>query len=264
MLVIKGTDKIKGILDLGDVGLQLKTNDEYSLSEQQFYQHSVQVAIKMGLVTYSQNSVPDPEADMTVQLRNVYDRTITVNAIGSDVRPGQVFGISEEALNSPDIQGALAKGILEVVSSVRSSNPLIEETDVKVGELFESTNEPEETITAESLEKEATYLETNEELSAPNVIEDDNPAPIVKKDIPDPKGKSVVWNPNREPIPHTASRMDAVDARGLNLDNPLIETDVSISDEISFVDQELNEKRLRSHPILKDKPAPESNDLDFV
>ncbi len=219
----------------------------------------------MGFVTYSQNSVPEPEADMTVQLRNVYDRVITVNAIGSDVRPGQVFGISEEALNSPDIQGALAKGILEVVSSVRSSNPVIEETDVKVGELFESINEPEEeTITAESLEKEATYLETNEELSAPNVIDVPNPEPIGKADIEDPKGKSVVWNPNREPIPHTRNSMEAVDARGLNLDNPLIEMDVSVSDEISFVDQELKDQKIQSHPILKDKPAVESNDLDFV
>ncbi len=273
MLVIKGTKKIKGILDLNDVGLQLKDGDEYSLSEEQFYKHGVQVALKMGLVSYHKNSIPDPDAETIVEMRNIFDKVITINAIDSDVRPGQTFGISEELLNNADIQGALAKGILEIVSSGRDYE-LYSETEVKVGELFEEA--PQTPARAQQqeisiprgldIEEAPAFLETNEEVGAPNIIDEPEPDPIQKADIPDPKGKTVVWNPNRDPIPHTKSQMDAIDARTGEIGDPgpLVEADVNISDEISFVDGEMDSERIDKHPILKDKPVQEDNGLDFI
>lgn len=278
MVVIKGTDRIKGVLDLNDVGLQLKTGDTFSLAEDQFYKHGVQIALKMGLITYSHNNVPDPNAETIVQLRNIFDKSITINAIDSDVRPGQTFGLSEDLVNNADIQGALAKGILEIVSTIRSEEPDTE-TSIEVGGIFkEETPGPipqmqQEISIPRGLDISDdlgsvpdNVLETNEELSVPNVIEVENPDPIRKSDVPDPKGKTIVWNPNRDPIPHTQSQMDAIGARTgeIGNDSPLVETDINVSDEISFVDKEADAERLESHPILKDQPKKVDDGLDFV
>ncbi len=273
MIVIKGTEKIKGVLDLGDVGLQLKTGDTFSLAEDQFYKHGVQIALKMGLISYSRNSIPDPDAETIVQLRNTFDRSITINAIDSDVRPGQTFGLSEDLINNADIQGALAKGMLEIVSTIRAPEQNTE-TSVEVGGLFkEEVPGPIPPMHQEVISiprgldvSEDNILETNEELSVPNVIEEENPDPIRKSDIPDPKGKTVVWNPNKDPIPHTQSQMDSIDARAGEIGDhsPMAETDIHISDEISFVDEELESKRRESHPVLKNKPEKSDDGLDFI
>lgn len=276
MIVIKGTDKIKGILDLGDIGLQLKTGDTYSLTEEKFYKHGVQIALKMELITYSHNSVPDPDSETIVQLRNIFDRSIAINAIESEVRPGQTFGLSEDIVNTPDIQGALAKGMLEVVSSGRSFDS-DEETEVKVGGLFEEekpgpippmhkTISIPRGLDIPEIPDIPDALETNEELSVHNIVDEENPPPIRKSDIPDPKGKTVVWNPNKDPIPHTQSQMDNVDARTGEIGNhsPIAETDLNISEEISFVDSEMDSKKRESHPILKDVEEKSNDGLDFV
>jgi len=279
MIVIKGTDKIKGVLDLNDVGLQIKAGDTFSLSGDQFYKHGVQVALKMKFITYTNNNVPDPESDTIVELRNIYDRSITINAIDSDVRPGQTFGISEELINNADIQGALAKGMLEIVSTIRSSESDME-SDIEIGGLFdEAIPGPIPPIREEAsileYKTDDDMLETNDELNSPNVIEEEpaniidneDPDPVTKLDVPDPKKKSVVWNPNKDPIPHTRNKMDSVGARKGEIGevDPLIESDVNLGDEISFVDNEQDKQKQESHPILKDKPQKDNNDeLDFI
>ena len=108
-------------------------------------------------------------------------------------------------------------------------------------------------------------METNEELGSPAIVDDPNPDPVNKSEVPDPKGKTVVWNPNKDPIPHTKTQMDAVDARTGEIKDhsPLVEEDIDIS-RISFVDTELDSKRIKQHPVLKDRPTQEDNGLDFV
>ncbi|MHA2279864.1 MAG: hypothetical protein ACXAC5_03180 [Promethearchaeota archaeon] len=194
--------------------------------------------------------------DATVNVKNIYDRPLRINALDSEVRPGQTFTLTQDQVNGSDIRGALAKGYLEIVSSARPTSE-DGESDIRVGNLFKEEKE----VTALDLDDDPTFLETNEEAVDPGVIDTPTPDPILKDDIPDPKKASVIWNPNREPVAHTRTSMQAVTVNKKEAD--LSETNVDVG-EISFVDTEMDEARRASHPILKNKPTEVSNGIDFV
>jgi hypothetical protein len=256
MITIKGTSKIKGALDLSGINKQLKTGDSVPLSEDDFLDQTVQVAVSMGYLTYEKGGMLDMEYNATsIKIRNIYDRPVRIQALDDEIRPGQTFTLTEDQVNSGDIRSALAKGLLEIVSSARSTKS--NESDVRVGDLFDDKSE-------ENVETEETsrYLETNEEALDPSVIDNPEPKPVEKSDIPDPKGKTVVWNPTRTPVAHAKTQMEAV-SLGKEGTQEVIESNVDISD-ISFVDAELDQKRKDSHPILKDKPKAKEDGIDFL
>ncbi len=265
-MIIKGTNKIKGVLDLTGIGKQLTSGDEFSITENEFYDHTVQIAVKMGYITYRQGtSLIDMHAATGIRLKNIYNRPISINALDSEVRPGDVFTLTAEQVNNSDIRSAIAKGLVEVVSSVQTTKGT--EATVKVGDVFGEKKSAQ-------TKKTEPVLETNEELGEPkivestkvvdsptNIIDTETPDPIRNKDIPDPKKQSIVWNPNKDPVAHTTSKMDSI---SMDNDGPIAETNVDIGD-ISFVDDELDAKRRESHPVLKNKPQEsKSDDLDFI
>lgn len=258
MITIRGTDKIKGMLDLGGINKQLKTGDALPIADHEFTDHSVQVALKMGFITFEKGGIIDLPTDTSVNVKNIYDRPLRINCLNDEeVRSGQVFTLTEDQVNSSDIRGALAKGYLKILSSARPSPADEGESDIKVGNLFKE--EPEEMFKLDISEDD---LETNEEAVDPGVIESNDPEPVTKKDIDDPKGKTVIWNPNRDPIAHTRTGMDAISSDKNGEILPL-ETNVEIGD-IQFVDAELDKERRESHPVLKNKPLEETGDLDFL
>lgn len=257
MITIKGTSKIKGALDLGGINKQLKAGDRIPLTDEDFSDHTVQLAVSMGFITYEKGGILDFSSNKSsIKVKNIYDRDIRINALEDEIRPGQTFTLTEDQVNSADIRGALAKGLLEIVSSARPAKEE-EETDVRVGNLF---GEVEEMPTTEI--DTSRYLETNEEVLDPGIIDVPNPKPIEKSDIPDPKGKTVIWNPTHAPVAHTKTQMEAVSI-GKEGTKELIESNVDVSD-ISFVDAELDQQRKDSHPILKDQPDTKNDGLDFL
>lgn len=254
MITIRGTDKIKGMLDLGGINKQLKAGDALPIADDEFMEHTVQVAVRMGFITYKQGGMIDLPTDTAVNVKNIYDRAIRINCLNNEVRSGQIFTLTEEQINSSDIRGALAKGLLKIVSSARPASSDESESNVKVGDLFKE--ELEEITDPEGV------LETNEEVTDPGVIESDDPEPVKKQDIPDPKGKTVIWNPNKDPIAHTRTGMDAIAADN---SGPIAESETNVEiGDISFVDENLDEERRKAHPILKNKPTEETDGLDFL
>lgn len=257
MITIKGTTKIKGALDLSGINKQLKSGDYLPLTDEDFSDHTVQLAISMGFITYEQGGILDVSSKSgLIKLRNIYDRPIRINALEDEVRAGQTFTLPEDQVNSGDIRGALAKGLLEIVSSARVAEEM-NESNVRVGNIFKES----ETQEISEPEGNLRYLETNEELPEPKVIETDNPKPIEKANIPDPKGKTVIWNPTRDPVTHTKTQMEAISI-GKDGETETIESNVDVSD-ISFADVELDQERKHSHPILKNTPDTK-DDIDFL
>lgn len=260
MITIKGTSKIKGALDLGGINQQLKTGDRIPLTDEDFSDHTVQLALSMGFITYEKGDILDSEYTASaIKLRNSCDRDLLINALEDVIRPGQTFTLSQDQVNSGDIRGALSKGMLQIVSSAQPAKE-IEESDVRVGNIFDEKDEIQEASAPEP-EDGKRYLETNEEILELGVIDTENPKPIEKKDIPDPKGKTVIWNPTHDPVNHTKTQMQAISMNKEGM-SELIESDVDVS-EISFVDAELDQQRKKSHPILKDKPDKEDG-IDFL
>lgn len=265
MITIKGTDKIKGALDLTGINKQLKAGDRIPLSEEDFTDHTVQLAVSMGFITYEQGGILAAEShNDTIKLRNIYDRSIRINALDDEIRPGQTFTLSSKQANSADIRGALAKGFLEIVASAHATDSGSENT-VKVGNLFDDSKTTQEATTESPtiIDEGKRYLETNEELSDPSVIDTPDPRPVDnKKDVHDPKRKSVIWNPTKDPVAHSRkTQMEAISI-GKDGDAQDIESNVDVS-EINFVDESLDKERVAAHPILKDKV--QNNDgIDFL
>lgn len=257
MITIKGTSKIKGALDLGGINKQLKAGDRVPLTDEDFSDHTVQLAVSMGFITYEKGGILSVDSNSSaIKLRNIYDRSIRINALEDEVRSGQTFTLSEDQVNSADIRGALAKGLLEIVSSARVAKETNEST-VRVGNIFDA-----EENAMVNLGETPRYLETNEEALEPGVINTENPKPVEKSDIPDPKRRSVIWNPTRDPIAHAKTQMEAV-SMGKEGISDVIESNVDVS-EISFVDAELDQQRKQSHPILKNKPDTQEDGIDFL
>ncbi len=256
MIFIEGTKKIKGALDLGGINKQLKTGDRLPVTVEEFNDHHVQIALSMGFLKKVESKNSMPETPM-ITLKNIYDRPVRINILNEDVRPGESFTLSQKDANSADIRGALAKGLLDIVSSVRPGEAT--ESTVKVGNIFKE-KEP-----TPGMIETPHFLETNEEATQPkivNVIETETPDPIENSDINDPKGKTVVWNPNCDPIAHTRTEMDAI---GVNKDDQNTgETNVDIG-ELKFVDQEMEKERLTKHPILRNQPVKKPHGgIDFL
>jgi len=263
MITIKGTSKIKGALDLGGINQQLKTGDCIPLTDEDFSDHTVQLAISMGFITYEKGGILDVDyTSSSIKLRNSSDRDLLINALEDTIRPGQTFTLTNDQVNSGDIRGALGKGMLQIVSSAKPSQD-IEESDVRIGNIFDEKDKIQEESTSKS-EDAPRYLETNEEILEVGVIDTEDPKPVEKKDIPDPKGKTVVWNPTHDPLVHTKTRtqMEAVSIDKEGVSDPM-ETNVDVS-EISFVDAELDQQRKESHPILKDKISSGEDGIDFL
>lgn len=263
-MIIRGTKKIKGVLDLTGINKQLKAGDRLPITDNEFNDYTVQIAVNMGLLTYEEgNLIQAGDGSKSIKLRSIYDRPIRINALDADIRPQESFVMTEDQVNSADIRGALAKGLIEIVSSAKPIEG--KEGTVKVGNLFDEEEEP----IAHPVDPND-FLETNEELSAPkvvdeveptNIIDTEDPDPVKKSDLVDPKKKSIVWNPNKDPIAHTRTGMDAVSASKDNSKSDEANIDVG---EISFVDEELDKERVEKHPILKNKPREIENDIDFL
>jgi len=265
MVTITGTKKIRGSLNLSGIQKELRAGDTLPISDEQFNDNTVQIALNMGMITYQRT---EPLSDFgAIRIKNIYDRTLTVNSLNNEeIQPGQIFTLPENDVNNADIRSALAKGMLQIVSSVRPTQD-VTEGSVRIGNLFaedkQTPPQPEESENKEppqapppAPEKNIQpRLETNEEVVNPSVINDESPSPVSKKDISDPKKASVIWNPTNDPIAHTRSSMEFISTSDKNQED---------HEDVTFVDKEQESTRKESHPILKNKIGDERDGIDFL
>lgn len=302
MPTLTGTNKIKGVLDIG-IKTQITSGQNVHVTTDEFYDHRVQTAIQMKLVT-SEDSVALQDGDGNkVRIKNTYHNTLSIGEIIKNLLPGQVTVLDEEELRTPYVQAALSKKMLKIVGSMSPGDK--KESTVKVGDVF-GTNKPvipsiEETT--KPIQEEV--LETNEEITgAPRVIEmdgptevvtDPNPAPVQKDAVSDPRKEAVVWNPaNTEVIkqipnavimrgktPQTTGVqendpdfMNKVADGELNPDgtpnpefkshSPMISPESPAADIIGFVDSEQEKERIAKHPKLSTKATDQNDEIDFI
>lgn len=248
MFLVKGTDKIKGVLDIGKNKKQIAKNEELFISDEQFYDNTTQIAIKMGYLTFESVNSGDSK-NRTVELTNIYDRTITLNMVSGDILPYMNFTILEDNLHHPDIKAALAKGMIKLTSSVHTRH--VPEATVNVGNMLEDVS----TVESEG-------MDTNEEISISESIDENETSQSMTKN--DPKGESVVWNPNREPVARTATSTKAVSRFDEKL--AFVDKDTKIKkddDGILFADKKIELERIMAHPVLKNKMQ-NNTDVQFT
>lgn len=187
-MLIKGTSKIKGVVEIPSIRQQLKVNQVLPISDKDYWNSDLQVALRMGYITVSggpeQSSTESTDSTRMITCQNTHIRAISLPGFASDINPGAQFSIKESQLNEPSIRGALAKGMIKVVQLV---------SDTKVSEGVVRISKPKSSHPP---------TDVNDELPSPSaVIDDPNPPPVRKADIPDPAGRSIIFNPtSNKPI----------------------------------------------------------------
>lgn len=291
MYTVKATDKVKGVLDFPKVKFQLNKHEVRYLNEKEYWSSDVQTAIQLGFLKLESNdgAGTNPNATRTVKCKNIYNRPVMIACLGTAINPGSHFFLTEEQLGQDDIRKSIQVGMIKVVS-VTGGKEEDEEGHISLGG-EETDTEPETPeVPKKKVKKEPEgnlkiemkpELETNAEIATPKkVVDNDNPPPITKEDVKDPKKKSVVWNPTNRPILNEMSEVETKeefkepkpdeDPRKSSLTwdfnnkkAKFVEPKNQEEKVIGFVDKEQEAKRIEEHPKLKDQP-PQNQEVKFV
>lgn len=184
-MVIKGTEKIKGVLDLSSVGLQLKKGAVYSISDNDFWNSDIQSALKMGFLS----SAGDPtqkgdDSKKVVRCINSYHRPITLNSVSAkEVMPNHSFTLPESKLNDPDIRVAISKGMITVTQVIDPNSR--SEGFLELGSLFAKESKKSPKNEEQTIKQSPNTLETNEEIDSLGKVVDETESE-----------KEIVWNPS--------------------------------------------------------------------
>jgi len=209
-MIIKGTDKIRGVLDLSSIGLQLTKKTVFSISDNDYWNSDVQSAIKMGFITSAaQPDKSDSDPEKVVKCVNNYHRPITIKILGNqEIKPKHTFTIKEKHLSNPDINAAVKRGMIGVTQVIDPAD--YSEGFLELGDLFKKQNTEKQNKDREEADKWKVirgeqhtegepvriqkHLETNEDLPKLNKVE--------KKSAPEKSAKGIVWNPTGDkPVP---------------------------------------------------------------
>ncbi len=219
-MFIKGTDKIKGVLELPTIGIQLSKGSMLPINDSDFWKHDVQTALRMGFIVSAgnpQNPIVDAafKKDRIVKCKNTHIRSITLESHSSDIKAGEYFYLKESSLNLGDIRAAVGKGIISVIEIVGEKDDQYKEQTLNLKAMLEGEIAPTPQSTepgaaavtpSESLtpaqkallnadKKTQKYLETNEEISGkPQVTDKPKSRPANEP------GQAVVWNPPGNPV----------------------------------------------------------------
>ncbi len=254
---IKGTDRIKGVLDLSSVGVQMEKTSVYPVSEEQLQDSNVQTALNMGFITLEggpkkskgKNKDEGPKTDRIVKCLNTHPRSLALSEINTEIAPQAEFELKESDLKKPHIKQAIDKQMIKVLQIIGSDSDYTE-SFVKMADIFDEQQAENVEQKQKEAEEFVNSLETNEELvTSENVIDEPNPPPVKKDAIKDPKRGHVIWNPAGNPVINEMKNTHVV------------KKDI---DETIFVDKEAEQKRIDSHPVLKNKEVQQNTEVDFL
>jgi len=281
MVTIQGTDRIKGVLDLGSIRQQLVKGQTLYLKDDDFWKSDVQTAIKMGWIKTKANpSSPEgvksqaPLGDRYIQCVNNHCRSISMRENDREIRPGQVFTLKESEMDSPAIRAAISKGLIKPLGVASSKKDEVgtegrvhvtKRMQEDIASPVESETEVIESEVVETAEGEGTVkldFETNEDVISSVVVEDN---------------KGVVWNKVGIDTPSEVIEDDQIKEVDPNADDPRRHSIVvdphkarlnayvtNKPAEIKFVDADETKQRRAAHPKLKDKPLPDDEGLVVI
>ncbi len=270
MVTIQGTERIKGVLDLGSIHQQLVKGQVLHLKDDDFWQTDVQTALKMGWVvskgTPSPANISPYTGNRMIKCVNTHHRSISMRQNEREIRPGQTFVLPEQDMDTPAVRAAVARGMIKPLG-VAAAEGTESEGKVYVKKRLEGVSlTPEhqsspteieisdDMVASEGVVK--VELDTNEELATPAIIKDkkgvtwnkseditgpsmvitdEHPA-AVDPNINDPKRTSIVVDPNK-------TRLNAYIA--------------SKEQNITFVDRAQEREKIASHPKLRNQPPPQ-------
>jgi hypothetical protein len=246
-VIIHGTARIRGVLDLPTIKKQLKANGVLPLNDIEFSSSDVQIALKMGYITATEDTlqVATGKAERTITLINNQHTPINIPNRMHPIQPGIQFTLHESELLNGDIRAAIAKGIIKILNASNPGMPSAGQVKIGLTSPVASQSVPETT--------KQPVLDTNEELTTPtrtvahNVIDTETPEPINKEDIPDPLGKSVIFNPTGQNPLRIIKNATVAKTNG---------------NKLEFVDIEQANERIEKHPKLNKKNA--SDDLELI
>lgn len=303
MHIVQATQKVKSVLDLPVLKVQFNKNEKKFFNDTDFWSADLQTAIRMGYLKVEGGVVLQTQGTARVmKCKNIYHRAVAITSLNTSVKPGQIFHLSEDQLNTDEMRKALAANIIQTLGIVGGSNDTGDEgyvsltkpqTPTDSGSVALEEPKPEAKKSkgkgkkaiqeAEGSVKvsEIIELETNSEMATPRrVIESDNPDPVTKEEINDPKKGSVIWNPTNSPISNTMQNVSVQeemkesepepDPRKASMVWDFAKKEVKIVENkqevkpLGFVDQEQQEIRSKSHPKLQNKPAPQNSEIKFV
>lgn len=213
-MFIKGTEKLqKRTLDLSSINQQITISSSLPIRDDDYWNSDIQMAIKMGLVEAvgenseqaAEDGTEEERVDRIVKCKNVYSRSITMNEIDMEIKPGQTFTLKESQLDQSDLRAAIGKGLIEVIEA--SSGSDYSESVFSMSGIADDL--PEESEQEDDIDMSGSQqklvdsvqghqsFETNEEIMSPtNVIDTEKPDPInVNKTDEGMPTKGVVWNP---------------------------------------------------------------------
>ncbi len=214
-MLIKGTEKLqKRTLNLASINQQITISSSLPIRDDDYWNSDIQMAMKMGLIEVdgepgqqtSNDGIEEERVDRIIKCKNIYSRSITMNEIDMEIKPGQTFVLKESQLNYPDIRAAIGKGLIAVMEAnvdADYSESSFSILDITEDLPEESEQEDENMNISDSQQKlvesvqEHQSLETNEEIVSPmNIIDTENPNPISVNKTPEGMPtKGVIWNP---------------------------------------------------------------------
>lgn len=190
-MIIKGTQKIKGVVDIASIKLQLKKDSVYAISDNDYWNSDVQSALRMGFIEASTDKTTSGET-RHYECVNVYHRELTLPFMTLPVKPNGKFSLNQKEINDPSVRAAQARGMIKVVEVVDGSDRT--EGTMKLGNVFKST----ENINPNVVEAQPpVVLETNEDLPRmTEVVADDRPRQVDPLTLK--RNNMVSWNPTGE------------------------------------------------------------------
>ena len=266
-MYIRGTDKIRGILDLSTIGTQLKIGQLFPVSETQLDDANVKLALLMGFIVKEGDGRKKEEIDKSAEDRvvrclNKHNRAIALKELNREILPNAEFELMEKDIRSPHIKQAIDKGIIQILR-ISSTDIDFRETFVEMGNIWDEKQAESIKEKKKDAEEFLNSFETNEELKTPvkvinsdivdtniKVIDTENPEPIKPSEIKDPRRNNVIWNPTDAPIMKKIKNATTFDPK-------------KDKNEVNFVDEEADKKRMESHPKLKSKEV-NNMELDFI
>lgn len=203
---IIGTDKIKGVLDLAKLKIQVAKGVSYTISSEHFGQFEVQRALEMGYIKRVPDAMDEEFEEVpTIELKNMHVRSLTISCINANVGPGQRFNVTEEQLQQGDIRAAISKGLLAITSSVKPTGD-VQEYTMRMGRLLKDDID---------VQTEDQSEDTFNEAEVPNVLQAKTPSVNPKAVVKPMSQKSenpttvVAWNPTGNPLPLSKPMKDA-------------------------------------------------------
>lgn len=272
-MVIKGTSRIRGVLDLNSIKQQIGKDDSIPISDNDFWNSDVQIAINMGYITAVGDATApelDGELDRVVKLVNKLRTPLNIPNQTHSISPGAQFTLRESELQTPDIKQAISKGLIQILNVIKEENATegfvsleasaeaTEDAQADADADFANELTPAQRALRSAMQNQAAdqappAMETNEEMPEPKVemaahfIATDKPDGIKATDIPDSLGKSVVFNPTG------AKPINII--KNASVTNP--------KSEVRFVDDDQEQERIENHPTLKPKKKDELDLLDL-